>query len=326
MQIDFGFVVGAFVPMIIVLITTQSHLRAAWRIMLGLGIIPPLSLLYFRWKLNEPESFRRGTMRHAKTPWALCIKFYWFRLLVVAAIWFIYDFSSYSFGLLSSQLLTNLLGTQDKLWVSFGWNTLLNLFYMPGCIIGAFTSDWWGPRNALGYTVLVQAIVGFIMAGTYQYLAKPEYVGGFVVVYGIFIALGEMGPGNNIGLIASKTSATAVRGKYYGIAAATGKIGAFVGSKTLILMYNNYYNAGEIVKAGQYPFLISSSLCVVSSALALFLLPHIGQDTIDEEDAKFKTYLEQNGYDTQQMGLQSESLENIIEKGDHGSTDAPKLE
>ena len=54
-------------------------------------------------------------------------------------------------GLLSSQLLTNLLGTEDKLWVSFGWNTLLNLFYMPGCILGASTSDWWGPRNALGY-------------------------------------------------------------------------------------------------------------------------------------------------------------------------------
>jgi hypothetical protein len=52
----------------------------------------------------------------------------------------------------------------------------------------------------------------------------------FVVVYGIFLALGEVGPGDNIGLIASKTSATAIRGQYYGIAGAMGNVGAFVGT------------------------------------------------------------------------------------------------
>lgn len=89
-QIDFGFVVAAIVPMIIVLITGENHLRAAWRICLGLGIIPPLSLLWLRFKLREPESFKRGTMAKTKTPWKLVIKFYWFRLLIVSLIWFIY--------------------------------------------------------------------------------------------------------------------------------------------------------------------------------------------------------------------------------------------
>ena len=41
--------------------------------------------------------------------------------------------------------------------------------------------------------------------------------------------MGEVGPGNCLGLLASKTSATAIRGQFYGIAAAIGKIGAFVG-------------------------------------------------------------------------------------------------
>jgi hypothetical protein len=47
-QIDLGFVVSAFVPMIVVLATGENHLRAAWRICLALGAIPPLSLLYLR--------------------------------------------------------------------------------------------------------------------------------------------------------------------------------------------------------------------------------------------------------------------------------------
>ena len=313
-QIDFGFVVAAIVPMIVVLITGQNHLHTAWRICLGLGIIPPLSLLYLRIKLSEPEAFKLETMAKTKTPWMLCIKFYWFRLAIVSMIWLVYDFSAYSFGILSSQVLANLLGHNSPLWVSFGWNTLLTSFYMPGCIAGAWLSDWVGPRNALGYSVLAQGIIGFIMAGCYSYLYQRQYVAGFVVVYGIFTALGELGPGDNIGLIASKTCATAVRGKYYGIAAAFGKVGAFIGSKTLIILYNHYYAQAEKVKAGQYPFLISSALCIFSAALALFLLPHIGQDTIEEEDARFRVYLESHGYDVRTLGLyHGESTERIVE-------------
>lgn len=106
--------------MIVVLATSENHLRAAWRICLGIGCIPPLTLIYFRLKLDEPESYKRESMRHAKTPWLLVIKFYWFRLFVVALIWFIYDFSSYSFGIYSSTIVSNLLGTNYPLWKSFG--------------------------------------------------------------------------------------------------------------------------------------------------------------------------------------------------------------
>lgn len=51
---------------------------------------------------------------------------------------------------------------------------------------------------------------------------------------------------------------------------------------------------------------------MVSGIVALFLLPHIGQDTIDSEDIKFREYLMANGYDTSTMGLASESTENIV--------------
>ena len=50
------------------------------------------------------------------------------------------------------------------------------------------------------------------------------------VVYGLFLSFGELGPGNCMGLLASKTSPTAVRGQFYGVAAAIGKVGAFVGT------------------------------------------------------------------------------------------------
>jgi hypothetical protein len=95
---------------------------------------------------------------------------------------------------------------------------------------------------------------------------------------------------------------TANRGQYYGIAAAVGKIGAFAGSYALDALQKA---AGDDeVAAGRNPFFVASTLAFVAAGLVL-LLPHIGQDTIDQEDVKFRDYLTANGYDTSKMGLES---------------------
>lgn len=59
------------------------------------------------------------------------------------------------------------------------------------------------------------------------------------------------------------------------------------------------------IKGNQYPFWVASSLCLLSALLAFFCLPEIGQDTIDHEDASFKSYLIENGWDVSRMGLAS---------------------
>ncbi|KAM3066167.1 glycerophosphoinositol permease [Clarireedia jacksonii] len=300
-MIDWGFVIGAFVPYLLVVICTDKHLRAAWRISLGLGVVPPLLLFYLRLKLKEPEEYNRESMKNVRIPYGLVIKYYWWRLFVVSLIWFLYDFSSYSFGIYSSTILANILPETAPLSQSFGWNTVINLFYIPGAMLGSIFSDWVGPRYALAIGVTLQALVGFIMAGLYPHLSKPGNVGGFAVVYGIFLSLGEFGPGDNIGLIASKTCATGVRGQYYAVAAAIGKVGAFVG--TYVFPYIEAAGGDGTNASAQYPFYVSSSLCVLSAFLVLFCLPHIGQDTITKEDIKFREYLESRGWDTRQLGL-----------------------
>lgn len=72
-MIDFGYVVASIVATVMVLITTDNHLRVAWRICLGLGMVAPLSLLWLRYKLEEPEEFNRERMH--KYPYGLIIKY-----------------------------------------------------------------------------------------------------------------------------------------------------------------------------------------------------------------------------------------------------------
>lgn len=87
----------------------MDNLTWVWRLSLGLGAIPPLSVFYFRIKMKEGDRYAESSMRHAKIPYWLVIKFYWSRLIPVAIIWFLYDFSSYSFGIYSSTILSRVI-------------------------------------------------------------------------------------------------------------------------------------------------------------------------------------------------------------------------
>ncbi|GAO19234.1 uncharacterized protein UV8b_00080 [Ustilaginoidea virens] len=296
-MIDWGFVVGAFVPYVVAAAAHSQHYETIWRTSLGIGVVFPLMLLWMRLRLKEPEEFAKESMRN-NTPYLLVLRFYWFRLLCVSLIWFLYDFSTYAFGIYSSDILQGIYGKQAALTTVFGWNTVINMFYLPGTIAGAFVSDWVGPKYTLIGGVLLQALVGYVMAGVYGSI--KTHIAGFAVIYGVFLSLGELGPGNNIGLLASKTCATGVRGRYYGIASAVGKVGAFVG--TWVFPYIQAAG-GNDVESAQYPFWVASSLCVLSAAVAWLFIPNIQQDTIAHEDARFRAFLESRGWDTAQLGL-----------------------
>lgn len=297
--IDFGFVVSSFVPMVLLWIFSPKHLTPIWRLTVALGVFPPLALFFMRRKMTNSESYEKLNMKTVKKfPLWLVIKFYWFRLTIVSIIWFIYDFSAYSFGLYSSFILSEII-PGDDMYKSWGWNVVFNLFYIPGSFLGGFATDFFGPRVTLFVGLICQAIVGFGMTAGYPHL--KNHIAGFVVVYGIFLTLGEFGAGNNVGCLASKTSATPIRGQYYGIAAAIGKVGAFVGTYVFPVIIKN--NGGYSKDSGiQTAFYVSSALCLFSAFLTLFFCPSVGQDSINKEDIAFVEYLREQGYDIAQMG------------------------
>jgi MFS family permease len=320
-MIDTGFVVSSFVPLVLLWIFGTKHLTIVWRLTIGLGAIPPCSLFFLRLKWKDNGQFKKNNMKNVSTPYWLAIKFYWRRLLVVSLIWFMYDFSAYSFGIYSSAIL-NVVIPDNNLYQTFGWNTLLNFFYLPGSFLGAYAADYFGPRLCLVFGVGTQGIIGFIMAAKYQTLEK--HIAAFTVVMGIFLSLGEFGPGDQIGLISSKTAATSIRGQYYGVASSMGKIGAFVGTHVFPTLIKHAGGADSL-GGKQAPFWVSSSLCMFSAFLALFFLPPLTQDAIQDEDIRFKEYLLRNGFDISKMGdavLTSAEEGSVVSEEDKAKNDA----
>lgn len=84
-MIDIGFVAANLVAFILYNIFGDNHLVWVWRLTLGLGAIPPLVLLFFRAKMEEPEHYKQGAIKR-NLPWWLIIKKYWVRLTAVSIV------------------------------------------------------------------------------------------------------------------------------------------------------------------------------------------------------------------------------------------------
>jgi hypothetical protein len=111
-MIDFGFVISSFVPLVLFWMWAlpssrfgnlnaqpldlrrfgNNHLRAVWRLSLGLGVVPALAVLIWRLKMQNPSHYRKNSMRDTRIPYWLIIRRYWVNLLAISLTWFIYDF------------------------------------------------------------------------------------------------------------------------------------------------------------------------------------------------------------------------------------------
>ncbi|ORZ14114.1 major facilitator superfamily domain-containing protein [Absidia repens] len=302
--IDLGYVLAALMPVILLAIFTENNLEPVWRLCLGIGIIPPLAVLYIRLKMTESDRYKKMAMKK-KVPYLLIFKRYWKRLFAVSFTWFVYDFISYPSSLYSSVIINQVSEGQPMI-ITSAWNILLYSLYLPGCLTGAFLVDRIGRRQTLTLGLISLGVVGILLGITFDWLTKSCFP-LFVVMYGIYLALAEMGPGNTIGLLSVESFSVSIRGTGYGIAAAFGKIGATVGTVAFGQMKETL--------GLRAPFLVGSCIAIVTGCFAWFAFQEIDSIDLEREDIAFKQYLRDNGYDVSLMGLDSHD-----QVGNYGAT------
>lgn len=65
----------------------SNHLRAVWRLSLGLGVVPAVAVFFWRLNMEEPARYKRDSMKFARIPYLLIFRRYGVRLIGISAVW-----------------------------------------------------------------------------------------------------------------------------------------------------------------------------------------------------------------------------------------------
>ncbi|KAH6605918.1 major facilitator superfamily transporter [Trichoderma cornu-damae] len=206
---------------------TDSVLLAPW---IGLGRVgAPAAAAAFRMRMAVATAYRRSAMRKQRVRHWLALKRYHRPLIGAAASWFPYNWISIPFGLFSSTIISRV-KTEQSLAKSLGWGVLINCFYtIKGLSLGAAI----GP---------IQNVFPL-----------------FVVLYGVFLTLGEVGPGSTVVLTSSECFPTSTRRQMMGLVSAGSKAGAASGTRVFTAILSKY--ASDADKGNQIAFLVGVRLC-----------------------------------------------------------------
>lgn len=87
----FGFVFGGLVPLLLLLCFHQNvaNYHIVWRLSLALGLIPPLSIFWFRYKMAVSTAYRKSSAKKQRIPIWPVLKKYWRPLLGCSLGWFL---------------------------------------------------------------------------------------------------------------------------------------------------------------------------------------------------------------------------------------------
>jgi nitrate/nitrite transporter NarK len=185
---------GGLVPLLLLLCVDKREDKypIVWRTAFALGAVPPLGIFWFRMRMAVATAYRKSSMRKQRVPYVLAVKRYWRPLVGVGATWFLYNWISIPFGIFSSTIISRV-NAGESLVKNLGWGVVINCFYIPGPFLGGFLSDKIGRRKTMALGFSLQAILGFVLGGAVGPIEKIFPL--FVVLYGIFLTLGEVGPG-----------------------------------------------------------------------------------------------------------------------------------
>ncbi|KAF8900931.1 major facilitator superfamily domain-containing protein [Mucidula mucida] len=278
-----GFVGSSIVSIIVIAAYHSKASDGIWRICFGIGIFLPLVIFFFRMRLVNSTQYQKHAIQR-KFPLKLAVRRYWLPLLGCCGAWFLYDVVVYPFNLLAPTIVSGF-SDSNTLLSSTGWSALVNAFALPGAIFGCrFLIDRMGRRQtyALGFSIV--SVFGFIIGGAM--IPLQATFPAFVVLFGLFQSFLSVGPGS---------FPTPIRGHFLGFSAAVGKEGA-----AIVPHFMGKFDTP--VKGQQAIFLVASAICALGTLVVWFLIPD--RDTqLENEDALFKKYLEENGWDTSDMGL-----------------------
>jgi len=192
-------------------------------------------------------------------------------LIGTAGTWFLLDIAYYG-TTISSPLVLKALNSHSNVLT----NTLYTLLIfvvaaLPGYIVAAFTIDRLGRK-------WIQCFGFAMMALAYGLLAVAPALStitlAFLLVYGVSYFFTEFGPNVTTFVYPAEIFPVMVRTTAHGIAAAVGKVGAFIGAFAFPFLLSHYHLPGAMA--------VAALISLAGLLLTVFTLPEPNQRSLEE--------------------------------------------
>jgi PHS family inorganic phosphate transporter-like MFS transporter len=247
-----GLIVGPIVGL--ALLSSGINHELVWRLMLGLGALPAAAVIYLRAKMPESPRYQeqvRGEAEHAARTLALYAEGptpaageprlgpgrmglrqflsnpRMLRLLLgTAGSWFLLDYAFYG-NTLSVPAILKDVAPAAGLTAKLAWTLgIFVVFALPGYILAFTKMDRIGHRRLqlIGFGVMGCAFLALGLVPALTTTVVP-----FLLVFGLSYFFIQFGPNTTTFVLPSEVFPVSVRTTGHGIAAAIGKLGAFLG-------------------------------------------------------------------------------------------------
>lgn len=221
--------IGAVPAVIVIALRTRMPESSRWKIVeKGEGAVSEAMALSSQSGLSEEDIralLREREQERSTSPGSISALFrgdYLKRTLVIWVQWILYDIAGYGFGLYSPLILSDLgIKHAASIWFSA-------LLYVPGflgALGAAYLNDSFGrrPLQMIGFGGMALAMLFVSISARFVYLL-PVGIVGLIIWYGI----GNLGPGNTMGLYAIEMLPTKLRSTSMGAATSITRFVSFL--------------------------------------------------------------------------------------------------
>lgn len=271
-----------------------------WRILLGFGSIPALSVFFMRRKIQESPrylltketpvevgrvvshlagfkdavhkaqkaSYKKQSLRDKK----------WLKLLVgTAGAWFLMDVAFYGNGVSSVLILKAISPHASLLRHTLTAALIFLVFAVPGYYMSAKFTDRIGRKTVqmMGFAMMAVCFALIAMIPNIH-----DYLYLFIVLFGLSFFFTNFGPNATTFLIPSEIYPTSIRARAHGISAAIGKVGAFIGAfflPSVLLAHGLAFTLGMM------------SLVSLAGILATLMVPEMKNRSLEDQEEVIST-------------------------------------
>ncbi|HEX9131915.1 MAG TPA: MFS transporter [Ktedonobacteraceae bacterium] len=192
-------------------------------------------------------------------------------LIGTAGAWFLLDIAYYG-TTISSPLVLKSLNPHSNLLTNMVYTLIIFVVAaMPGYIVAALTIDRLGRKFIQWFGFAMMALAyGLLFVAP----ALTTITAAFLLVYGMSYFFTEFGPNVTTFVYPAEIFPVMVRTTAHGVAAAVGKIGAFIGAFAFPFLLTNYNLPGAMV--------VAAVISLAGLLLTIFTLPEPNQRTLEE--------------------------------------------